>query len=226
MSVNIEERLDKLRMLDEKRLDLISEISSLALWESGSVFDLNAELKEVLSQIKEEYDILREELSFEEIEEAILLYRSESAINEHDYFYKHPGQGKKKDVFVYMDYSPNYKAAFYNDPYIIVQDKIEGPNNTQNLVRVSLKDGRLLNHRNVGRRHDIGHLPENSNQLKELPKIMKSKYDDKRTVEEFIHDYLDENYGHNADYKRIDKFADFDSYKEERPKELLRKYNK
>lgn len=203
--MNTEETIAKISILYEEYLYLVEqeEEESLAL----EAFDAILGEKSVLEEsIRKLIFSISQEMTVKDIGEKVMF------ILEHPTeFYK----SSKEKILIAIDQSPNYGAAFYNDPYIIVQDGDSKVNN--HMARINIKDGYIVNH---CPRNQTRPMSPNADQIKDLPKIMKKKCNTGRyqnlTVEEAIKTYLDETYGSKSDYKKIEQLADFENIRDER----------
>lgn len=158
--------------------------------------------------------------------------RINQILNEANIFYVQPKTKKSPPIMIKIEDEDIQADGFFKDPYITVYDG-DTKKNIKNCVRVSLHDGRLLNHRNVQSKAGIGHLPKSCPQLKELPKIMKSNTNCGAyggTVEESIKEYLKDRYLEKGKkYTEDDdamNFCDFKDLKEERSKDKLNKFTR
>ena len=154
----------------------------------------------------------------------------DQVLNEANVFYAQRQNKKSPAITIKIEDEDIRADGFFKDPYITIYDG-DTPKNTKNCVRVSLHNGALLNHRNTQNKGKLGHLPQNCNQLKVLPDIMKSNTNRgnyKGNVEDCIKQYLKERYADKGKQYTDDddamNFCDFKSFKEERSKDKLNKY--
>lgn len=95
-------------------------------------------------------------------------------LDEGEILYSKPKIGNKPAIMIHLDDEMTQDAGYYKDPYIGVYD---GPSfsKSKNMARVRVKSATIENHDNTDNKGRLGHLPANSKQLKMLHDLMDQK---------------------------------------------------
>lgn len=111
-------------------------------------------IREAVENLNEEDKIIIKNYNDEIIEEALNIYSKQKV-------------GKRPAIMVRIDDEDERGMGYLQDPYLGIYDGTSF-GNSKNMVRVGILTGKLLNHKNTGRKGKLGHLPANSDQLKEF----------------------------------------------------------
>lgn len=222
--MTLEGKIDTLKKLKDAMVEYATETNNL--------LKEGVELEKIEKRIKyydalDEYYNLNEQIILDEIStlgsESKVLIESyfDEVINEALTIYRSDAKGKKQPaILIRIDNEDDRAEGFIKDPYLGIYDGSTF-NNSNNMVRVGLLDGRLLNHDNAGKKGGLGHLPKNSDQLKWF---LSHKDDYKHEIYEYLSDIAKKDH-YTFDYKE-DDLLKFDNYTESRSKDKLSKVNK
>ena len=163
------------------------------------------------------------------------------ALQESNIFYSaNKMSNKNPAIMIKIDDEDSRGESFFKDPYFGVYDAYSF-GKAKSMVRVSIfiKDdiyyARLLNHKNIGMKGKLKHMPSNSDQLKYLNTLMDMKCNNGdyvgMKIKDAIREYLKNkisltNYSQQKKYELIDfisnqPMADFSSFIDERNKRLI-----